>query len=636
MRVFSEPTGRMPAGGEDQRGAPDAPRRWQVDATTLASLALIALHLMLTGFRLGRSWWWQDDLYMFGLVADRDLTLGLLFADYNGHLQPGSWLLAWLVAHLAPFAWWPAVVTQLALVAAVDLALLALLRRMFGRRPAILVPLAMFCATSLTLNAILWWAAGMQWLPTTLCLALCLYFHVGFLTTGDRRQAIGAIASLVGGLLFFEKALAVLAVLAFVTLAYDTTGPWWRRPVRAFRRHPRYWGAFTLLTLGYLALYVSRTTVTSLPARNAGDVVELARETLLYTYLPALFGGPLSWGSAPGSLTAWPTPPTLVVWVSALLGAVLVLGSLWAGRRARAASRRSLGVRNPSAAWVLLAAFLGLSIGLVARTRLGFVGPIIGRDTRYVTDAALLGPLCLALAWLPLRVMAASDADPPTRRSRSSRRRAVLLRAGTMFVLVVTTCGVISGERYLRNPSLNPGADYVANLRADLAAAPEPVAMFDQAVPGVMMMPAFGPGAMLSHVTKPLPERPRFVTWAPAVKVADDRGHLRDASVAGVTAPGTPVVCGRGQVVRELPASPIAWAWKAEIAYTANRETAALVTLDDGRPGARAVPVRLSAGMHQLYVSLEGGGNRFMLSGLTPDAVVCLGQVSVGRLRPAP
>jgi hypothetical protein len=637
VRVVSEPTGRSVTGGEDPSGARNRLRRWPADNPTRIGLALIALHLVLTAVRLGRSWWWQDDLYLFGLVADRDLTPGLLFGDYNGHLQPGTWLMAWLVTHLAPFAWWPAVLTQLVLVAAIDLTLLALLRRMFGPRPAILLPLAMFCASSLTLSAILWWAAGMQWLPTTLCLALCLYFHVGFLTTGDRRQAIGAIASLVGGLLFFEKALTALAVLAFVTLAYDTTGPWLRRPVRAFVRHRVYWGAFTLLAVGYLVLWVSRTTVTSLPARDGGEVLELVRETVLHNYLPGLFGGPLSWGTAPGSLTTWPTPSTAVVWAGAVLGAVFVLGSLWAGRAARASGGRFLGVRNPMAAWVLLASFLGLAIGLVARTRLGFFGPIIGRDPRYVTDAALLGPLCLALAWLPLRVMAASvpDATAGGGEARSSRWRGRLLGAGTAFVLVVTGCGVVSGERFLRNSSLNPGADFFTNLRGDLAAAPEPVAVFDQAVPNTMMMPAFGKGAMLSHVTKPLSERPRFVTWAPAVKVVDDRGHLRDAKVSGVTAPGTPVVCGGPRVVRRLPAAPIAWAWKAEIAYTANRETAALVTLDDGRPGARAVPVRLSAGVHKLYVSLVGGGNRFMLSGLQPGTVVCLGKVSVGRISPA-
>jgi hypothetical protein len=380
--------------------------------------------------------------------------------------------------------------------------------------------------------------------------------------------------------------------------------------------------------------------VTTLPARNAGDVVELVRETVLYSYLPGLFGGPLRWGTAPDSVTTWPTPPTAVVWVAATLGAGLVLGSLWAGRAARASAGRSLGVRHPGAAWVLLASFLGLSIALVARTRLGFVGPIIGRDTRYVTDAALLGPVCLALAWLPLRATASDPGpdpgtDPGPAGGDAPRRRRRLLAAGTAFVLAVTACGAISGERYARQAARNPGAEYLTNLRTDLAAAGGPVPMFDQAVPKTMMMSAFGPGAMLSHVTRPLPERPRFVTWAPAVKVVDDRGHLRDAQVSGVTAPGDPAVCGTTRVVRRLPAAPIAWAWKVQIAYTAGKDTPALVTLDDGRPGARAVPVRLTAGMHKLYVAVLGGGNRFTLSGLAPGVTVCLGQVSVGRIKPA-
>ena len=593
--------------------------------------ALISLHLVLTAIRLGRSWWWQDDLYIFGLVADRGLTPGLVFGDYNGHLEPGTWLMAWLSTHLAPFAWWPAALVQLGFAAAIDLTLFALLRRMFGTRPAVLVPLAMFCATSLTVNATLWWSAAMQWLPTTLCLALCLYFHVGFLTTGDRRQALGAIWSLVGGLLFFEKALTVLAVLAFVTLAYDTSGPWLRRPARAFDRHRAYWGSMTLLAVGYLVLYFSRTTVTSLPAKSGGQVLELVRESVLYTYLPGMFGGPLSWGAMPASVVTWPTPSTLLIWVGALLAAAFVLGSLWAGRAGRGFADRSLGAPGAAAAWVLLASFLGLTIVLLARTRLGALGPMIGRDHRYLTDAALLGPLCLALAWLPLRSMgAAQRTDPP---GPPPRHAGALLAAGTVFVLAVTTGGVISGERYMRAWTRNPGADYVTNLREDLAAN-GPVAMFDQSVPTAMMMATFGDGARLSRVTGPLPERPRFVTWAPAVKVVDDEGHLRDAHVRGLTAPGRPTVCGSGQVARRLPSAALRWSWKVEIVYTARRDTSAMVSLDDGRGGARAVPVQLSAGMHRLYVAVVGGGNRVMLFRLEPGAVVCLGQVSVGQLRP--
>src|SRR3954452_697308 len=66
-----------------------------------AALLLTAVQLLVTGSRLSRSWWVQDDLNLLPTVADRALTPGLLFSDYNGHLIPGSWALAWLLDRVA-------------------------------------------------------------------------------------------------------------------------------------------------------------------------------------------------------------------------------------------------------------------------------------------------------------------------------------------------------------------------------------------------------------------------------------------------------------------------------------------------------------------------------------------------------
>ena len=61
--------------------------------------------------------------------------------------------------------------------------------------------------------------------------------------------------------------------------------------------------------------------------------------------------------------------------------------------------------------------FLAISVTLVARARIGLVGPFIGRDHRYLTDAALFGVVCLALALFPLRpgLDRALYGDPPPR-----------------------------------------------------------------------------------------------------------------------------------------------------------------------------------------------------------------------------
>src|SRR5690349_3963244 len=116
------------------------------------ALALAAVHGVLTWSRLASSWFWQDDLNILGYVADRPLHAQLLF-DYNGHLQPGTWVLAWLSQTIAPLNWAFAGGVVLVLVVATDLALLAALVRMFGRRRGILLPFGLFCATTVTLPA---------------------------------------------------------------------------------------------------------------------------------------------------------------------------------------------------------------------------------------------------------------------------------------------------------------------------------------------------------------------------------------------------------------------------------------------------------------------------------------------------
>src|SRR4051794_11497516 len=142
------------------------------DPLTRLALLLVAVHGVVTAILVNSSWWWQDDLNLMSIVAGRPLSARLLLQDYNGHLQPASWLMAWLTTHVAPYAWWPVVVVQTSVVVATDVALFLLLRRLFGLRPAILVPLAAFCASVVPLTATVWWAAGMQWLPVTLSLVL--------------------------------------------------------------------------------------------------------------------------------------------------------------------------------------------------------------------------------------------------------------------------------------------------------------------------------------------------------------------------------------------------------------------------------------------------------------------------------
>ena len=598
-----------------------------------AALLLTAVQLVLTGSRLSRSWWYQDDLNILATVADRALTPGLLFSDYNGHLVPGSWAIAWVLDRVAPLQWWPAALLTLVVVAATDLMMLALLRRLFGSRPAILVPYAMFCATSLVLTSTLWWAASQQWLPVSLSLVTALWFHIGYLRTRRRADAIGALLAVLFGLAFFEKALTTPIVLALFTVAYAVPGSLWRRPWRAFRQYWVYWLAHAALAGGYLWLYLSRVTIDSGAASKTSDVIEVTRLMILETLLPSLIGGPLNWYSTPTStIVSWPHPAPVLVVAAAALTTAAVIGSL-------------IFVRGAWRAWFLLAVYLGISVTLVARVRLGFIGPFIGRDHRYLTDLAVMVPLCLALAWLPLRggLDAVLAAPPRTsaralrrqqRRERSqarlARHRGATVATAAVAVLVMTAGGIISGETFMSVWSKNPGQAYFDNLSADLAAHSGPVYLFgDEVVPDLIMTPTFEADRRIGRVTRLLKVRPVIGKAVPYFSVVDPSGHLHDGTVRGTSVALKTAVCATSTspAIVQLPVALSASQWTLELGYFSNRQTAARVAIGSNPP----VEMRLERGLHEVYVSLlAGGSTQIRMDGVDEGASVCIGNATLG------
>ena len=653
---------------------------------------IVAIHGLLTWWRLSRSWFWQDDLSMLATAADRPLG-PLLFSNYNGHLVPGSWLVAWLSDRVAAMSWAPVGAFLLLLVVATDVALLAALVRLFGQRPAVLVPFTLFCTSTLTLSATVWWAAAMQWMPVTLALALAVYFFAGYAERPNSRDLWGSLGAVAFGLFFFEKALTIPAVLALLAVLYLAPGPLWRRSWRAFRRYVVFWVSHALLAGGYLWLYLARaepeaiTTVKTHP----GDYVELARNMILGTFLPGMVGGPLDWFATPqSSLVSWSTPPAWLEWAAAVLTLAVVVGSC-------------VLIRGAWRAWALLAVFLAFSVTLVARARLGVVGPFIGRDHRYLTDAALLGALCLALAVIPLRdgldrAMRhlrddARDAGPwpdpdpdedgtgpsyasttvpdddeeedaddvpkrtpsllsqwlaywrlrAIRRAQdwSSEHRSWPLMGGALVIALATVGGLVSSEQYLKTWELNPAPQYFTNLEAGLRdpSRPKPVFMFDQPMPPLIMAPTFESDRMFSHVLKVYgDEAPVFGWWSPRFLVADGEGRLRPGRIAGPTAtpPGnlacsTPDAPDRGVSV-VMPNPPPEWDWKVEITYSAQRDTPARIGYGTGPK----VPVQLRRGLNVVVVAASGAGPAVSVTDLAQGAVVCVGKVAVGNPEPAP
>ena len=77
-----------------------------------------------------------DALNLLARASRQGLDPDLLFSDYNGHLQPGTWVLAWLFDAIAPLQWWPAALLTIAMVTAIGLAGMAAAPR-HGPAPAL-------------------------------------------------------------------------------------------------------------------------------------------------------------------------------------------------------------------------------------------------------------------------------------------------------------------------------------------------------------------------------------------------------------------------------------------------------------------------------------------------------------------
>jgi hypothetical protein len=158
-------------------------------------------------------------------------------------------------------------------------------------------------------------------------------------------------------------------------------------------------------------------------------------------------------------------------------------------------------------------------------------------------------------------------------------------------------------------------------------------------VPPLIMTPTFESERMLSHVTKVFgDDAPVFGWWSPRFLVADDQGRLLPGTVLGPQAtPPNGLACSRPQdpergVSVTLPQPPPDWEWKIQVTYSADRDTAARITYGEGPP----VPVRLRKGLNVVVAAARGAGPAVSVTGLGPDAVVCIGKVVVGNAIPDP
>ena len=139
-----------------------------------------------------RGGYFLDDFAFTGFAPSYPVTAvhDFLLKSYNGHLMPGAFVQVWLMTKAFPLNFAVVVAVDVVLQVLVGLAVLAVLRELFGSRPVILVPFTVYLFTPMTLPAFVWWAAALNQLPQQLATALAIWCQLRYLRTGRVRTGL--------------------------------------------------------------------------------------------------------------------------------------------------------------------------------------------------------------------------------------------------------------------------------------------------------------------------------------------------------------------------------------------------------------------------------------------------------------
>lgn len=574
---------------------------------------LVLANVALRGWVAWGASFWEDD-YLYLADAQQGLTLDYLTQDYSGHLQVGQFFVVWVLARLAPLSH-PVAAAGILALSALAVALFArLLLVVCGSSRDILVPLAVYALCPVALNATTWWAAAIQAIPLQIAMILTVDAHVRHTQTGRRRWLLLAIGSFVLGLLFWEKALLILPLVAGLTmLVLRPAGG--NGVLRQLRPQAWLWVAYGSLAAVYATVFVRITDSTGSRV-DLPTTLQAFRIGALDTFTVGLAGGP--WraeGRLPITLSAAPHGSVLIV--ALILGAaVLVVSVRWRGAYA---------VR----VWLLLLGYLATDLGLLAVTRLDFIGAELARDPRYVTDAIPVAALCLALILMPGR---ASVASAPALRDAPAGRPILLT---SLLLAYLASCLITTGA-VARHGSAHSAAGYLDTLRGSLAADPD-AQLVDGPVPIKILSSLFAERSGLSTVTTAMGLDRTYGAPAEHLLIADLQGRLRPVDLKDPVRSARGPVRGCGWEARGPDGVVVALPQPAggvvRLGYFVGESVRAVV-----ETAGRRHDVVLLEGLHDLYVPLPPGvlAADVTLSGLPAGVNACLGVVSVGPAEPRP
>ena len=335
--------------------------------------AVIALTCVLRIVVIWGSFFWQDD-YIHIWTAWNAPASELIGQNWNGHREPASFAVQWVLARLAPQIWWPAALVLSVIAVATTVGFWLMLKRWAGVTPATAAAAMLFAAWPATMMPQAWLSAGLETVP------LVLLFAAGWMLADPRSWtpwAVGGLAVLAW--LFHERAVYFLPVLLAVALFFGG--------VR--KNRPTWW-----VLVGVTAAALLVRLLDDLPGRSGGASVPGAL-----------------WSAGPGSVLrsvlGWlPYDARTPVPVNAGLWAVVVL-VVW---MVVLLIGLSSAPRHTAVVAGVVAAFLVVEVLSFVWLRGGFAGGGLAADPRFtlITGTVLLAGLgSFEVTWRPVVWVAA-------------------------------------------------------------------------------------------------------------------------------------------------------------------------------------------------------------------------------------
>ena len=430
-----------------------------------AAVWLTGVHLVVLLVIVGRGSLYVDDLRAQGYAVQQPFWHFILGSN-GTHFAPLPRVLDWLQSRWFPLEHTPATIVTLAVRLLLAAGFWRVLRRLFGARPATLIPLAVLLFTPALVPATTWYRQSITVLACTVAIVWAVDAQLRWVLYRHRADLVSLTLITAAGLGCYEKAAAVPVILLGLTLAIFAGGVRQEagrssRPVRA--------GLYGVLAsaavvLVFLVIYRAGPYDQGSGASvSVPDVLKLAGSTTTRT-IPLLLGGPYRWAFPVKYAGTAQLGQTAIVFCLLLV----LLGLAVAVRRGPARTGRAL---------IVLVAWLAPSVVIVAAGRFALYGTTLADAARLWADLVPGFLLAGALAVLPWRIGVARSAPPaqpavPSRPQGGGARELTVPAIALAAVLAVVLVGsLISSFGYARQWWLNPTGQWIANARTSLVNA---------------------------------------------------------------------------------------------------------------------------------------------------------------------